>query len=925
MTGEPARIEELLSRAHAARRAGDRAASVAHLEAALRLAPWRRDLCLERGNDLIELGRLEAAAAAFAALRAAAPDDAGAMLGQGRIARRRGDHAAALACFCAALAAMPHDTGARLDVAYALLDLHRTDEAQAAFRAVLDDQPQQPGALLGLGRIRRRGGDRAAALGFAERAAAADPSHVGARLEMISDLLALGRLAAAEQAYAEVLAVAPHHVDALLGLGRLLRQTGRRAEALRHFEAALARDPAHRGALLDVAYERLDRGEWEAAEMLFRRVLADAPLQAGALTGLARIARYHGDRAGARRLLEQAVAADPADSGARLDLAAELRDAGEYAAALALIEGVIRDHPGDLAALLHRGTLEQTQGAHAAARATFEAAAAQHPTVARPLVDAAVSARALGQPEDATALLNRALAITPDDPQALGALADLAWIAEDYPGCLALSEQVLARRTDLTWPYVLGARALGALGRQQEAQALLDRVTAGAARAEVLAERVELLTRAGEWPAARALLAENAAELPRSIRLWGEQVKCDLAYGAFDAAAAALAAPPQPGSPRSRARTNMLRGRWAELQWRLDEAAEHYREAARLNPDEADRQDDLARVCLLRLDVEAAAQRNLDYTRLNATAAKLRRQSQRPAQSQLGQVLNEFRMDPAVVAELARLYALPPAKRIAGLRQQAARTPGHTPTAIQLVLALRQAGMLAPRAKAATPAIPRRIVQFWDAAEPPDDVAALMHTVRGRNPDWEYVRFDLAAAEAFLSTHFPPAVAWALRRARHPASKADLFRLAYLHRHGGIYIDADDRAIGPLEAIVPASAKLLTYQESYSTLGNNVLGAVPGHPVIARALAEAVAALNRGDGESLWLCTGPGLLTRAFAAEFATTPVQPRVWLGRVAILERAELLGAVAVHCFARYKSTMAHWDRGEFGAAPGKAAPPA
>jgi mannosyltransferase OCH1-like enzyme len=36
------------------------------------------------------------------------------------------------------------------------------------------------------------------------------------------------------------------------------------------------------------------------------------------------------------------------------------------------------------------------------------------------------------------------------------------------------------------------------------------------------------------------------------------------------------------------------------------------------------------------------------------------------------------------------------------------------------------------------------------------------------------------------------------RAAAHPAQKSDLFRLAYLFREDGWYIDADDRCLGNL-------------------------------------------------------------------------------------------------------------------------------
>jgi mannosyltransferase OCH1-like enzyme len=236
------------------------------------------------------------------------------------------------------------------------------------------------------------------------------------------------------------------------------------------------------------------------------------------------------------------------------------------------------------------------------------------------------------------------------------------------------------------------------------------------------------------------------------------------------------------------------------------------------------------------------------------------------------------------------------------------------------VLALRQAGLFAePRPlQPGHATIPRRIVQFWDQPEPPPDVLALMATWRENNPAWTYERFHFESADAFLAEHFNGEVRQAFRRARHPAHKADLFRLAWLHVNGGLHVDADDRCLAPLETMLPPGMGFLGYQEGFSTVSNNVLGAAPGHPVIARAMRGAVTALNRGDSDSLWLSTGPGLITRAFAAELADSTLKPASWLRGVCIRERFELLRSVAVHCFARYKTTRSHWKRSEF-AAPG------
>ena len=904
--------------ARAARRAGDRRAAVRHLEAALALTPDRRDLRIEMGYDLVELGRADDAQRLFQALEAETPGEPDVLIGLGRTARRRGDHAAALPLFQAAVAKAPKNLGGRLDVAYALLDLGQAADADQHFVEVLADHPSQVNALLGRARVARRAGDRAAAVGIGAAAVQVDPEHHVARIELATDLVELGQLDEAESHARAALERAPRNVDTLLLVGRIARRLGRRAEAADLFSRALGVNPTHLGARLDLGFEEVERGEPDAAESLFRAVLADHPNQANAMVGLARIARKRGDRAEVRAQLEAAIAADPSNTSARLELAADLREWGEIEAARPLIEAAARINPEALDTLLHKGALQRQAGEHEAALATFAIAAEHHPRAAQPFVEAALESNALGRPADAAAWLERALAVAPGQPEAMALQADLAWVAEDHARCRAICEQARALHPHQAWPYITGARALSALGDWLDGMALLDKAEAALGpRPEITAGRIEVLKPRGAWPQVRAVLAGAADDVATNFRLFVEQVQCHIAYGEFAAATALLAASPAT-SARDLARVAMLRGYIAEAQWQLDEAVAQYRDAVAQSPQDAGMHNELARACLLRLDLEGAGEHNAISVRLNTTAARLRRESLSPAQTHLGQVLDEFRMDHDATEELARLGAVPAAERIVPLCGLMRQNPGHTPTAICLTLALRQAGMLSPARPVPQghAVIPRRIMQFWDAPEPAADLLALMATWRENNPGWTYERFDAASAHAFLAEHFGREAQLAFRRARHPAHKADLFRLAWLHVHGGLYVDADDRCLAPLEGVLPPGTSFVGYQEGFSTVSNNVLGAVPGHPVIARALAGAIAALNRGDSDSLWLSTGPGLITRSFAAEFAESPLRPEIWLRGVRVLERFELLRSIAVHCFARYKTTRSNWKRAEFAA---------
>jgi hypothetical protein len=299
-----------------------------------------------------------------------------------------------------------------------------------------------------------------------------------------------------------------------------------------------------------------------------------------------------------------------------------------------------------------------------------------------------------------------------------------------------------------------------------------------------------------------------------------------------------------------------------------------------------------------------------------APATRLQGKSLNISQSHFGQIIDEYSMDGPLLAELAALQEQPPDLRAAGLLTIVRSQPDSTAAAISLMVALRQAGRLAlaARCPAADAVLPRCLAQFWDTPAPPADVTALMATWREKNPAIETARFDDAAARTFLRAHLPRPVLTAYLRVREPAQKADIFRLAYLTAQGGIYADADDRCLRPLEDLLEGGPELVLYQEDHGTLGNNFIAARAGHPVLAHALSLAVHAINRGDTDNVWLATGPGLLTRAFAwflAQRGTDGVLPP----GVFVLDRRELFRVIAIHCSAGYKKTERHWSNSAFG----------
>jgi mannosyltransferase OCH1-like enzyme len=368
-----------------------------------------------------------------------------------------------------------------------------------------------------------------------------------------------------------------------------------------------------------------------------------------------------------------------------------------------------------------------------------------------------------------------------------------------------------------------------------------------------------------------------------------------------------------------RSRVMYAHGVLADLEWRIDDAIYWFEKAVEIHPDDPGAHHHLARLYFLKADAAGSNEHLRSMNRLSLSALTLRGESINVSQNLIGQLVNELRLDDEVrtrLAALQRTESYPQIAAIAAVAEIVQSAPGLTAPAIFYMLALRQSGNFALESSSASDLnvktarqIPRKIMQFWDQKTPPEDITQLLRTWVEAHPGYAYCRFDNAAAREYLAARYPPEVLQAFRRARHPAQASDLFRLAYLWAEGGFYVDADDRCVGDLTTVVVPGVVLVGYQEQYGTLGNNFLGCVPGEPVIERALGLAVESLNRGDGDSIWLATGPGLLTRAFTEILSRQGAEWHSWLRQRRVLDRNELSTVSWPHSISQYKNTRRGW----------------
>jgi tetratricopeptide (TPR) repeat protein len=737
---------------------------------------------------------------------------------------------------------------------------------------------------MGLGQTSRQRGDRAAALAVFERVIEADPTHVWAKIDAAHALRELGRLDEAEAIFRRALEGDKDHIGAQLGLAQLLSET-----------------------------YRLDE-----AKILFERIASHAPTDPSSRMGLGYLARRRNDRKAALVFFDTAAVADPNHIEARTQIAAELAEQGRFSDAHQVLDAIKLENAEDPRLLMQRGFVYRKEGMRAQAASIFKQILERRPDHIQALVELALEQRAIGDPSESARTLKQALDRNPNNSAALMQLAENEWLADKFEESLQLSQRAIEAQPTTFWPYLIASRAAADLGQAQVAEGILDSANVLCGHhPQILAKRIELRRQARDWAGAWALIHRSGAAARQEFCLWSQLVQLGISTGEFAVVDEALQNPPAT-TISERARVHLFLGQVAEAKWELELALKHYEEAIALTPDDNWYDFEAARVCLKLLNIKGARDYLIKSMKLSQSTYILRGLSLNVSQTHLGQILDEFALDQNQLDRLKEIRKLAPELQIDAIQRLVQKYPDHTPTAISLMIALRQAGRLKQHPKlddvAKRETIPPRIIQYWDKPIPPQEISDLMRSWRDMNPQFGYLLFDDAAVLDLLRVKHSPEVVRAFVRAREPAQRADIFRLAYLATEGGYYADADDLCHANINAFVPPGATFVTYLEDYGTLGNNFIGAVPGHPVITLALRRAVESLNRGDNDLLWLGTGPALLTRAFAQVLSDPDKSSASLLDSTAFFEFGQLQRSIGFHCPARYKKTEAHWSRSAF-----------
>lgn len=140
------------------------------------------------------------------------------------------------------------------------------------------------------------------------------------------------------------------------------------------------------------------------------------------------------------------------------------------------------------------------------------------------------------------------------------------------------------------------------------------------------------------------------------------------------------------------------------------------------------------------------------------------------------------------------------------------------------------------------PLIPRKVWTAWIGDSPmPEMVKRCIESQKKYSLGWDHVVID--------STNYPKGLPYveAALRARKWVKAVDYLKFWLLHEHGGVWMDADVELLKPLPDFYRAD-RMFAGIERLGWIGNGVIGAERGHPILAECLRR-VEERFRGDDD----------------------------------------------------------------------------
>ena len=194
------------------------------------------------------------------------------------------------------------------------------------------------------------------------------------------------------------------------------------------------------------------------------------------------------------------------------------------------------------------------------------------------------------------------------------------------------------------------------------------------------------------------------------------------------------------------------------------------------------------------------------------------------------------------------------------------------------------------------------LFQFWDK-DIPDVVEQLTRGVEETNSAIHYEFYDDNSAAEFIEAEFDRELVNCYHSCAIPAMRADLFRYCFLAKRGGIYIDADYRAVGSVEPIISSEWGGCLYMRERGLANGLMYFQSAENPLALKILKLAIHNITNRVSNNVWQVTGPQVLQSLYADE------NSRDLFTGIHIMDEEEFANYFKPAVNLQYKEDDSHW----------------
>ena len=382
-------------------------------------------------------------------------------------------------------AARPGNVDLRLLEARLLMAAQRADEAEVAYRGVID-------ASGGRG-----------------------PAATQART-LLAAMLAPTRADEAAELVAQVLAESPSEADALQVRAALALRRGEPERAIADLRTVLRDFPDRIAPQRMLGQAHAAKGEAAPAEDAFERAIRMDPADSLAYLQLVELRVRNGDNQGALVVLENLLARMPENEALQRAISRIQFSSSDWDALAQTAEAVRRTHPEHALGFYLRGLVLQRQGKHEEAVAVLEEALERGPDALESVIALARSQLALGRSEEAAQRVRGVLERNPNNVVAMNLLADVYAGAGQFAQARAGYQEAIRLHPRSTRAYGRLALLEESQGNRPAAVAVLERGAQETGRSAIIVfQLATALERAGDLDGAMAAYEAVLREHPQ--------------------------------------------------------------------------------------------------------------------------------------------------------------------------------------------------------------------------------------------------------------------------------------------------------------------------------------------------------------------------------------------------------------------------